>query len=156
MRAGTPEAQAKALQDAFAGDVEPPAEVRLTAAHMPIWVALVRARAREEWSEVDKFLCANLTRCLADVERISAELAEEGDTISNERGTRVVNPKHALLEVLSRRSVALTRVLHLNANAIVENTTDLVHKRDQEKKARATAEVLADEDDDLLARPARH
>lgn len=157
MRVGTPEAQAKAFQDAYAGDVQPPKEVQLIDAQMPIWRALVRARARDEWTEIDKFHCANLTRCLFDVERISAELRAEGDVIANGRGTLVANPKHALLEVLSRRAVALTKLLHLNANAIIDDTTALTHAREQEKKARdAVAELAAipnGGDDDLLARP---
>jgi hypothetical protein len=156
MRAGTVEAQVAAFQAACAGDVKPPDTVKLTEAHMPLWTALVRARARDEWSEVDKLHCANLVRCLYDVERISQELAVDGDTLTNERGTRVLNPKHSLLEVLSRRAVMLTKLLHLHSGAIVENVDNLTHKREQEKTQRENAGTLKapdGDDDDLLARP---
>jgi hypothetical protein len=159
MRAGTVAAQVAAFQAACGGDVQPPKECKLTDDHLPIWRALVRARARDEWSEPDKFHCANLTRCLFDIERISAELVIEGDTLTNERGTRVVNPKHALLESLSRRAILLTKMMHLNTGAIVENVADLSHKRTQEKTARENAETTfmhAAGDDDFLARPPSH
>jgi hypothetical protein len=157
VRAGTVEAQVAAFQAAYEGDVQPPATVTLQPEHLPMWRSIVRARARDEWSEIDKHLAANLTRCLCDIERISAELADEGDVIANGRGTPVANPKHGLLEQLSRRSVTLTKMLHLHAGAIVESVGNLTHKRDQEVTARENATTLRsapnDDGDDLLARP---
>lgn len=92
---------------------------------------------------------ANLARCLADVERISGEIAVEGDVIENARGTPVQNPKHAILEVLSRRSVALTRLLQIHAQARLGRPEDVAKGR----AAVAQAREMLDDMDDLLARP---
>lgn len=158
-RAGSVDAAAAALQNAYAADVQPPGSVKLRDADWPIWVSIVRARARDEWSEIDLYHAANLTRCLSDIERISGELAERGDTYSNDRGTMCVNPKHSILETLSRRGVALTRLLHLHAQALVPDLRKLGPVRETEQKGRETRkqlEAAGGEDDGLLATPVRH
>ena len=42
--------------------------------------------------------------------RLEGEMEGEGDVIENARGTMVMNPKHQVLEMLSRRSMAITRL----------------------------------------------
>lgn len=149
-RADSATAAVDAFRSVALGVIEPPETVKLREIDRPVWDSIVRARAREEWGEVDLHHAANLARCLSDVERISAEIAKDGDVLTNDRGTQIVNPKHALLETLSRRSVALTRLLHLHA-ATLMRPVDAVAARETERKAR---EALQDNDDgDLLATP---
>lgn len=161
-RAKTVAGAVDALQNAYLDDIPPPASVKLRPTDLPIWVAIVRARARDEWSDIDLHHAANLTRCLADIERISAELVKDGDTLTNDRGTRTVNPKHAILETLSRRGVALTRLLHLHAQAMMPDARKRLPARQAEQDARAARAALArptggdgDDMDDLLATPTR-
>ena len=90
-------------------DIAPPEHVQLRDIDMPFWYALVRARVKESWNTVDLQHAANLARCQADIERIQQEILEEGDTLTNDRGTVVLNPKHSLLETLSRRSLPVWR-----------------------------------------------
>lgn len=142
-----------AFAGAAAGPIAPPETVRLREGDLPIWTAVVSARARDEWSEVDLMHAANLTRCLADIERISAEIHAQGDTLENARGTCVANPKHVLLETLSRRAVALTRLLHLHAAALAR-PSQVINQREAEADARKTVDELGE--DDLLATPTAH
>lgn len=121
------------------GPLEPPAHVQLREGDQPFWDAIVCARARSTWNDVDLAKAANLARCQADIERISCELSAEGDTSKNDRGTVVVNPKHALLETLSRREIALSRAIHVHAEATVGKSEDASKKVDAEKKARDAA-----------------
>jgi hypothetical protein len=141
-----------AFAAASAGPLEPPDTVRLRDGDRPIWDAVVCARARDEWSKVDLMHAANLARCLADIERISGEINAQGDTLENARGTCVANPKHMLLEILSRRAVALTRLLHLHAAALAR-PSQVINQREAEADARTTVEAIRDNDDDLLAAP---
>jgi hypothetical protein len=145
-------AEVAAFSAAATDPLEPPPAVKLRADDRPIWDAVVRARSRSEWSDVDLMHAANLTRCLTDIERISAEITAEGDTLENARGTCVANPKHALLETLSRRAVALTRLLHLHAGAFIR-PTQVMNQRETEARARETVQQLQDDDDGLLATP---
>jgi hypothetical protein len=98
---------------------------------------------------VDLAKAANLARCQADIERISAELNNEGDTVRNERGTQIVNPKHSLLETLTRREIALSRAIHVHAEATVGKSEDAAKVLAAEKNAR---KVQQDTGDDLIPR----
>ena len=128
-----------AVSAAQAGAIEPPAHVRLRECDWPFWASIVHARARENWTAPD----------LENIERISREIEAEGDTIENQRGTRVVNPKHTLLETLTRRSMALSRMLHVHAEATVGKSEDEQKSSKAARKARETMESA----DDLIARP---
>lgn len=147
----TAEAAVSAFQAAALGPIEPPATVKLREADRALWDAIMLVRAREEWSEIDLHHAANLTRCLADIERISDEISVRGDVYTNDRGTALVNPRHALLEVLSRRAVALTRLLHLHALVLNGEPRDMGKGRELEQGARKTATTT--DEDDLLASP---
>lgn len=148
-RTGTASAEVDAFTQAVA-QIQPPAAVRLRDGDRPYWDSVVRARAVGEWSEPDLMHAANLARCLHDIERISGEISTEGDVLENARGTPVVNPKHTILETLSRRCVALTRLLQMHAQARLGEPKQVVKGRAAVKAAGA---VMDEMDDDLLARP---
>lgn len=133
-------------------DIAPPEHVQLRDIDMPFWYALVRARVKDSWNTVDLQHAANLARCQADIERIQQEILEEGDTLTNERGTVVLNPKHSLLETLSRRSIALSKHIQVHAVATVGESDKQRGKNSAAAKGRKTAEKTK-EADDLLARP---
>lgn len=137
------------MQAAAAGAINPPGHVHLRPSDRPYWDAIVRARARDSWTDADLILAGNLARCNADIERLQREIDSEGDVVENARGTPVVNPRHALLETLSRRSVALSRMLQVHAQATQGDS------RDQAKRAtrqRAAEKLLTQHDDDLIPR----
>lgn len=133
-------------------DIAPPEHVQLRDIDMPFWYALVRARVKDSWNTVDLQHAANLARCQADIERIQQEILEEGDTLTNDRGTVVLNPKHSLLETLSRRSIALSKHIQVHAVATVGESDKQRGRNSAAAKGRKTAEKTK-EADDLLARP---
>lgn len=140
-------AAAVAAAAAVGKPIDPPAHVKLRAGDRPFWDSLVSARARDTWNSADLENCANLARCKADVERLQDEIASEGDIIVNDRGTQIINPKHTLLETLSRRAVALSRMLHVHAEATVGESRDAGKALATEKAAKGAAS-----DDDLIPR----
>lgn len=142
-------AAVKAAQGVAAGVVEPPPHVKLREGDRPFWDSLVRARARDTWNISDLENAANLARCKADIERITIEIDTEGDIIKNERGTQIVNPKHTLLETLTRRAMALSRMLHVHAEATVGKSEDAAKALATEKQAIA-AQQKAESDDCLI------
>lgn len=133
-----------AMRSAAEGDIRPPSFVLMREGDEPFWSAIVRTRARREWTEADLVNAANMARSMADIERISREIRSEGDTIENFRGTPVVNPKHALLEQLSRRVMALSRLLQMHAGA-AGRIKDVGAMREQERTAREIRSGLEDE-----------
>jgi hypothetical protein len=139
------------LAMAAAKPPEPPAWITLPPEAVLVWDSIVRARDYTSWTSIDLEHAANLACCLADLERLRREVRDEGDTLRNERGTMVVNPKHSLIEVLSRRSVALSRMLHVHAEA---TTGESRHQKQRSQKQRhITESIEATGGDDLIARP---
>ena len=134
-----------------ASDIQPPSQTTLRDRDWPFWYAIVRARAKESWTDIDLVHAANLARTQADIEKVQIELDEEGFTLVNERGTVVANPKHSILETLSRRAVALSRSLQVHAHATQGDSHQQVKKNKTQAKARESLQAV--EDDDLLARP---
>ncbi len=129
--------------------IAPPAHLNLRERDLPFWAGVVRARAREDWTDIDLAHAGNLARCMADIERIQTEIDIEGDTLTNDRGTVVMNPKHSLLETLSRRSIALCRSLQVHAHAVQGDSRDQQKKSSTQRKAAAAVQ----EADDLIAQP---
>jgi len=152
-RSDSATAAVAAMQAAAAGPIKAPKFVHLRTGDKPFWDSIVRARTRESWTDNDLVLAGNLARCLADVERLQKEIDTEGDILTNDRGTPVINPRHNLLETLSRRSVALSRTLQVHAHATQGDS------RDQGKKAtkqRQAEKVIKEQDDDDLIPRAMH
>jgi hypothetical protein len=138
--------QVKIAQSAIE-KIVPPNHVSVPNAAKPFYDAIVRARL--EWTEVDLAHAANLARCQADIEINEIMLKAEGAVITNAKGMPVMNPRHAILEQLSRRSVALSRMLQVHAIATVGPTEDQRGKNTAKRKA---IESFSEEDD-LIARP---
>jgi hypothetical protein len=127
----------------------PPKCEPLDLADMPYWEAIVRARAKAEWSEENRIIAAKLARAMADEKRIVLELRAEGDLIENARGTSVINPKHGLVEQLARRVMAWRKALAIDARGADGRVSDIAKRRD----ASLAHETNVPFDDDLLAKP---
>jgi hypothetical protein len=128
----------------------PPEHVRLRTNDKPFWDAIMRARARDEWTDADLIAAAQLARCQSDIEAESLALESEGSVVENARGTQIMNPRHSVLEQLSRRQLALMRSLRISGSSTGERKEDLVKaRRLQQQAERALAEVT--DDDELLA-----
>lgn len=120
----------------------PPAHVTLRDGDLPFWESVVRARSADSWNASDLENAANLARCKADIERLQSEINAEGDIVTNERGTPILNPKHSLLETLSRRAVALSRMLHVHAEATVGESRHQTKSAETQAKANKVVSEL--------------
>lgn len=120
-------------------DINPPDHVTLRDGDLPFWWSIVRARATSSWNASDLEQAANLARCKADIERLQQEITAMGDIIENDRGKPIINPRHALLEVLSRRSVALSRMLHVHAEATQGESREQSKRAAPEQDAKEAA-----------------
>lgn len=147
-RSTSAESAVKAMVNAAKGDLQPPAHVKLRDGDEPFWAAVVRARARDEWSEADLVVAAQLARCLHDIETEQVQLDIEGTVMKNDRGTLVANPRVSVLEQFARREMALMRTLRMGGR-IAGDARDESGKRKIERTARKVREEL--EDDGLLA-----
>ncbi|MDN4052893.1 TerS protein [Massilia sp. YIM B02763] len=149
-RADSASSAVKAMVDAAKPDIEVPAWVALTESAKPFWVGVVRARARDEWQDVDLVVAAQLAQCQADIAEEDAALRLEGKVIKNDRGTPVMNPRTTVLEQLARREMALMRTLRMGGRIAGDQRDDL-GKRKLEVDARKARKQVEEEDDGLLA-----
>ena len=120
-------------------------------AEMVIWDQFTRARAREDWRDMDLILLAKVVRMEADIRKHQETLDRSGVLIQNKRGTLVANPLLAVIDTLERRQMAVIRSMSLNQMASDPRTINATGKA-----AGDTANaMLYFEDDGLIAMPAR-
>lgn len=149
-RADSAASAVKAMVNAAKPDIEVPAWVTLTDSARPFWIGVVRARARDEWQDVDLVVAAQLAQCQADIAEEDEALRAEGRVIKNERGTAVMNPRTTVLEQLARREMALMRTLRMGGR-VAGDARDEQGKRQLERGARKARQQVEEEDEGLLA-----
>jgi hypothetical protein len=137
------------LQEALKPLPAIPAHVKLRDCDKPFWIDILRARARNEWTELDLILAAQLARCQADIEIEQDKIYAEGSITVNDRGTSVTNPRLRALNELKQSQLATVKALALNATAKAD-PRDIGKKRQAFFSAREVAEEA--QEDDLLAR----
>lgn len=120
--------------------------VKLKPIDIPFWEAIMRARTRDEWTDADLIAAAQLARCQREIERESEALEAEGSVIENQRGTQIMNPRHSVLEQLSRRQLALMRSLRISGASTGERKEDLIKARRVQQSAERALGEIADEE----------
>jgi hypothetical protein len=131
-RSDSAKAAVAATQAAALPPLSPPAHVTLRPQDGPFWTAIVTARPRDTWNEVDLASAANLARCQADIEALQAQIDADGFIVGDK-----INPACELLEKMSRRALALTRAIAVNTVATVGRSADIVKGAELERQARA-------------------
>ena len=116
-----------------------------------IWDQFTRARAREDWRDLDLILLAKVVRMEADIRKHQETLDRSGVLIQNKRGTLVPNPLIAVIDTLERRQMAVIRSMSLNQMASDPRTINASAK--SVSSARGALQSL--DDDGLLAMPER-
>ena len=67
-----------------------------------IWDQFTRARAREDWRDMDLILLAKVVRMEADIRKHQETLDRSGVLIKNQRGTLIPNPLISVIDTLER------------------------------------------------------
>jgi len=133
------------MLNAAQDDLRPPSHVKLRDGDEAFWVNVVRARSRDEWTEADLVVAAQLARCLHDIEREQVSLDAEGAVVCNDKGTQIVNPRVSVLEQYARREMALMRTLRMGGYTPDKQTANLNAARKVERQSRKAKDELADE-----------
>lgn len=151
MRKKRSDSKAAAVQ-AFVGastSITPPKPLNKN--EMIYWENITRARAREDWTEIDLMHAWNLAKQLRYIEETHESIARDGMTLVNERGTIVDNPAFSRLEKLTRLVLSLSSKLHVHAEATVGKSEDSAKRATNQRNASRTMGAL----DDLIARPSQ-
>ena len=116
-----------------------------------IWDQFTRARAREDWRDMDLLLLAKVVRMEADIRRHQDVLDRSGVLIKNQRGTMIPNPLISVIDTLERRQLAVIRSMSLNQTASDPRTINATGQK--ANSSRSVLEYLSA--DDLIAMPDR-
>jgi len=129
--------------------IEPPESVKLTTDEEHIlWGQFTRARAPEDWRDVDLVLIAKIVQMEVELRNYKEQLLKSGAIIENKRGTNVVNPLVSLIDTIERRQLSVIRSLGLNQQHSDPRTLNA--RASQLKENRDTLQNL---DEDLIASP---
>ena len=123
-------------------------ELRSDEEHV-IWEQFTRARAREDWRDMDLLLLAKVVRMEADIRKHQDTLDRSGVLIQNKRGTLIANPLLAVIDTLQRQQMAVIRSMSLNQQASDPRTLNGSAKASND--ARQTINGFSD--DGLIAMP---
>ena len=148
LRADSTTSVIKAMSDAAMGELTPPSHITITDSAIPYWKGVVRARARDEWPDVDLVVAAQLAQCQSDMADQDVLLRSEGSIVANDRGTQIMNPRATLIENLARREMALMRTLRLGGSVSGDKRDDAKRRSIQRQSEEIRKEL---ESDDLLA-----
>jgi len=132
-----------------ANKIKPPTNVPLEDGDIPFFVSVIAEFARSEWTAHQLELAAMLARTMADLEREQMALRDEGSVVHTEKGTPVVNPRKAVVQMHASSILSFRRSLSLHARAQGGEIRDVAKRREIARGIEADNPL----DDDLLARP---
>lgn len=140
---------AVAVMAAAAKDLSPPKHLRLRRGDRPFWDAVIAERAKSEWTSSDMAVAANLTRAMADAERIAGFAVDGGGHIKLAELIATVG----VSDKLARRIVTLRRALGMDNRAKNGEQRDVDKRRAHARDIEGGHNPMADDGDSLLARP---
>lgn len=132
-----------------AKSITPPSNVPLDERDMPFFASVIAEFARSDWSAHQLELAAMLARTMSDLEQEQRDLRTEGAVVHTEKGTPVVNPRKAVVQMHAGTILSFRRSLALHARAQGGDARDIAKRRGMAKGVEADNPL----DDDLLAKP---
>ncbi len=112
------------------------------------WPAIVTAKRRTAWTDLDLALAENLALDLATIDELTAALARDGHVITDKAGRLYANPAAPLLDRTIRRATHSARALQVDSNS-TSGKGEV--QRNKNETARDIAQKIADVPD-LIAR----
>ena len=100
-----------------------------------IWDQFTRARAREDWRDMDLLLLAKVVKMEADIRQYQEQVEKQGAIVENQRGTQIPNPFLSIIDTVERRQLAVIRSMSLNQQASDPRTLNGSAKNAKSAKA---------------------
>lgn len=142
-------AGAVATMAAAARDLSPPAHLRIRKGDLPFWDAVIAEKPKSEWTDSDLAVAANLVRAMADAERVAGYSVVGGGNINGAKLLETID----VSDKLARRIVTLRRALGIDNRSKNGEQRDVNRRREHATDIEAGHNPMADDGDDLLARP---
>lgn len=127
-----------AAQNAALGELPPPDHIDFPDTAIPYWSAIMRNRPRDRWNDLDLANAAELAMLHDDMARLRARLRLDGDIGKDGKA----HPAHKLLDTAGRRSIALSRMLHVHPEATEGRSRDAGNALKNEREAKQDHDPL--------------
>lgn len=115
--------------------------------------AIISARPRNSWHELDVTHAAHLANDFLDAEQLRQELADQGAVLEN-GGREYQNPRCKILETILRRIYATCRYLKVHPSEQLGRISNLNRRSQREREFMEDfKKIYEGEDGDLLAKP---
>lgn len=142
------------MMDKIARDVlnpvQPPTGLKLRKRDKFYWNHIVNARLL--WTDIDLIEAYHLARMLTDLEKLNAQIDEEGYTRKTRKGGTCVNPAVKARDTLIARIHIIKIKIQVHAKATIgEVENNRVKNAAKQKAVRALRET--DDTDELIKRP---
>ena len=137
-RADSSAAAVVAAQNAALGIIDPPTHIDFPASALPYWTAIVRNRPRDRWNDLDLTNAAELAMLHDDMARLRGLIRRQGDVDDDGKP----HAAHRLLDTAGRRSIALSRLLHVHPEATEGRSRDAGNALANERQAEAERDPL--------------
>lgn len=134
-----------------ARDLEPPAHAPLDDDAAPFWNEIIRARAASEWNDHDLTCASDLANAMAQLVENRRKLRNEGEVLGGGANKEYANPRVAVVHGLHAQIKSGRQSLSIHGRAAGEARD--VGKRRAAAKVIESANPLAGDDNELLARP---
>jgi hypothetical protein len=146
LKATSVEGKLKAVTDGTSPYPAPPGMGKKAARY---WVKVMRAKARDEWTDYQLEVAVDLTRVLVQLDTEQNHLIKEGGVIQGATGPKR-NPRLVNIGQLRGERVRLERHLRIHANAVAEHPTQAKGRREAEEAGRRMVGLIADENSPFL------
>lgn len=129
--------------------ITPPSHIKLSDAELTFFDAI--AKVKPDLTESDIVHACHLAQTFEAIERLTAQVREQGETYRKNSGDWALNPLCVVLDNKIKLSMALSRTLGIHALA-TKDARKLSYRNNQLRQARQiTDSILLSDDDDLLA-----
>lgn len=99
------------------GEIEIPSYLSIKKAEEPFLKDILETKPKKSWTKPDIAKAVELAKTMATIERLHKQIAKEGDIIIDMNGKEIEHPAHKLLDSVTKRIIALSRSIHIHAEA---------------------------------------
>src|SRR5699024_832650 len=89
--------------------LDPPTHCELHAGAEEFYNAIIDSRAASMWNDVDLSRAVTLANYQLLIRDNTSKMLEEGETMLNERGTMIMNPRFNVVNTLTRLEISLSK-----------------------------------------------
>lgn len=126
--------------------IKPPKHCTLQSGADAFYNAIIDSREKSQWNDVDLARAVTLANYQCMIERNTIELLSEGEVVTNERGTPIMNPRFTVVNTLARLEISLSKSLQTDAASTQGRSQDASGRNKKAAEAKRVIDEFADDD----------